>query len=244
MDIIPLASGFPGASNRGFLGWSSCVLLRGERPMLFDSLGYNERYVLLECLRKQGVAPEDVMVLFLSHFHFDHAINYRLFPNSVLYLHEKELTYAREHHRQDLAIPIEALDDLEATGRLRLLSGDQGEADGVEWFLAPGHTAGLYALRLEREGKRVVLASDAVKNLGELVSGKVAMAWDRDASERTVASIIDRADQILPGHDRLIELRRNHPSDRPEFVALEGSEFRIRLADGQPGENREWVIRT
>lgn len=242
MDVIPLASGFPGASNRGFLGWSSCVLLRGEKPMLFDALGYNERYVLLERLRREGVTPEAVAVLFLSHFHFDHAVNYRLFPNAVVYLHEQELEYARSHHHEDLAIPIEALTDLESTGRLRLLSGERGEAEGVEWFLAPGHTAGLYALRVQHHGKRLVLASDAVKNLGELISGQVAMAWDREASARSVASVIERADLVLPGHDRMIEIERSSDAEPPRFLPIGNTEIRIRLAAEQPGEQRDWLI--
>lgn len=242
MDVIPLASGFPGASDRGFLGWSSCVLLRGEKPMLFDALGYNERYVLLDRLRRERVEPEAVAVLFLSHFHFDHAVNYRLFPNAVLYLHEEELDYARRSYRDDLAIPIEMLADLESTGRLRLLSGERGDAEGVEWFLAPGHTAGLYALRVQQDDKRLVLASDAVKNLGELLSGQVAMAWDREASARSVASVIERADLVLPGHDRMIEVRRSSASTQPRFVPIGQNEFRIRLADEQPGEQREWLI--
>lgn len=74
MDVVPLFSGFPAASDRGFLGWSSCVLLRGRAPMLFDTAGYPERAVLLGRLAEHGVDPEQVGAVFLSHFHFDHAI--------------------------------------------------------------------------------------------------------------------------------------------------------------------------
>jgi N-acyl homoserine lactone hydrolase len=243
MEVIPLASGFPGSSDRGFLGWSSCALLRGERPMLFDTLGYNERYVLLERLRSHGVAPSDVATVFLSHFHFDHALNYRLFPGARLYLHEAELEYARSRWQEDLAIPIEALADLLATGRVELLAGESGTVEGVEWFLAPGHTAGLYGLRTVRNGRRLVLASDAVKNLAELRSGKVAIAWDHEAAARSVARVVELADVVLPGHDRAADVRRAEDGTVVEIVPLEASEVLIRAADEANGEVREWRLR-
>lgn len=241
MDIVPLFSGVPAASDRGFLGWSSCVLLQGRVPMLFDTLGYPERAVLLGRLAERGVDPERVGAVFLSHFHFDHALNYRLFPNAELYLHERELAYAEAHSRDDLAIPIEALTDLRDTGRLRLLRGEAGTVEGVDWFLAPGHTEGLYALRIPQGDATWVLASDAVKNLAELRSGRVAMTRDAAASEGSIARIAAMADVILPGHDRPIEVTRGN--DGPRFRPMGTAEVTIRLADGVAGEPRAWRVR-
>ena len=242
MDVIPLFPGFPGSSSRGFLGWSSCVLLKGQRPMLFDTAGYNERYRLLEALAAHGVAPREIAAVFLSHFHFDHAVNYQLFPNATLYLHERERAYAEAEHERDLAIPIEALSDLEATRRLTLLAGDEGEVEGIPWRLAPGHTAGLYALRLEQNGKTVILASDAVKNIAELRTGEVAMAWNREASRETVGELIGVADVILPGHDRLVKVVRDATTGEPEFFPEAGSGVTVSLAAGVSDEHKEWRL--
>ena len=241
MRIVTLFPGLPARSDRGFLGWSSCVLLLGDRPYLLDTLGYNERYELLAALGRYGVAPADVAGVFLSHFHFDHAVNYRLFPNAELYLHERELAYALDEHERDLAIPIEALADLRATGRLRLLSGEAGRVGPAEWFLAPGHTAGLYALRVRRHGETVVLASDAVKNLGELRTGVAAMAWDREASRRSIRTILETADVIVPGHDRTVRVVRDGDEVRLETEGA--SAVRITLADEVPAATREWTVR-
>ncbi len=241
MDIVPLFSGFPGASDRGFLGWSSCVLLRGRVPMLFDTLGYPERAVLLRRLAEHGGDAEQVGAVFLSHFHFDHAQNYRLFPNAALYLHEVEFAYAQAHHRDDLAVPIEVLSDLRDTGRLHLLQGDSGTVEGVDWFLAPGHTEGSYALRIPQGEATWVLASDAVKNLAELSSGRVAMTRDPEASERSITRIAAMADVVVPGHDRPVEVTRGR--DGFEFRPLGSSGVTIRLADGVPGRPRVWRIR-
>lgn len=240
MEFDPLFLGFPAVSDRGFLGWSSAVLLHGSRPMLYDTVGFNERARLLERLRDRGLAPTDVAVVFLSHFHFDHAANYRLFPNATLVLHGDELAYARSRHAHDLAVPAELLPDLEATGRLHLLEGGSGRFEGVDWFLAPGHTAGLYALQLERRGQTVVLASDAVKNLGELTSGRSAMAHDAAAAARSIADIAQRADLILPGHDRALERVRD--GDGSRFRPVGEASVTVQLAAGQPGAPRSWKL--
>lgn len=242
MRVVPLFPGFPGRSDRGFLGWSSCVLLQGRRNYLFDTLGYPERYALLEALARRGVAPGTVAGVFLSHFHFDHAVNYRLFPNAALYLHESELDYARHEFDRDLAIPVELLADLEATGRLRLLSGPSGSVAGIDWFLAPGHTPGLVALRFADDGETTVLASDAVKNLGELITGESAMAWDVNASHRTILGILASADVIVPGHDRAVRVRRDPDTGEVRLQADGTAAVRITLASEVPATVREWTV--
>lgn len=243
MEIIPLFSGFPARSNRGFLGWSSCVLLKGEKNYLFDTSGYNERFGLLKALADHNLVPEDISTIFLSHFHFDHAVNYRLFPRATLCLHEIELAYARTNYQHDLAIPIEMLDDLQATGRLELLAGDDGSIENISWFLAPGHTAGLYALRLKQGSKTVVLASDAVKNIGELVTGKVAMAWNKQVSEKTIAGVVKIADVILPGHDRFIELVKDSSTGRKKFIPKGHTEVTISLSPDIVAASQEWTLK-
>lgn len=242
MRILPLFPGFPGRSDRGFLAWSSCVLLKGRRTYLFDTLGYPERYALLDALADQGVAPEDVAGVFLSHFHFDHAVNYRLFPRAELYLHETEAAYAREWHDQDLAVPIEALADLEATGRLRLLSGAAGSVDGIDWFLAAGHTPGSYALRVRSEGRTTILASDAVKNLGELIKGESAMAWSPEVSRRTILEVLATADVIVPGHDRVIHVHRDPDTGEVRLQREGAAAVRITLVQDVPAAVREWTV--
>jgi len=48
-------------------------------PALFDTGGFNERYVLKEKLASLGVSPDDIGSVFLSHFHFDYVANCGMF---------------------------------------------------------------------------------------------------------------------------------------------------------------------
>lgn len=213
MKIDVLFSGFPGQSERGFLGWSSCVLIRtgaGE-PILFDTAGFNERAVLLQKLHKLGISPEDIRKIYLSHYHFDHAANAGLFPNAEIFLHEEEVGHVRRcqnNEATDLAVPYEMFYGIDSSGKLRILKGKQGKNDSIEWKLTPGHTPGLYSLILEFEGRKWVLASDSVKNQTELITGGVAMSLDPAKSHASIEWIRSVADVVVPGHDRIIYINR------------------------------------
>ena len=210
MQVDILFSGFPGRSERGFLGWSSCALIlrEGEKPILFDTVGFNERYILLEKLHSLGIRCEEIGSVFLSHFHFDHAANFGLFENATFYLHEKEMAYVEQFGREDLAVPFELFPALKNSGRLSLLAGDFGTVRGIQWVLGQGHTPGLYSLFLEYRGERWALASDAVKNESELVTARVAMTRDPEASRSSIERIRNWADVVVPGHDRPLRLLR------------------------------------
>jgi N-acyl homoserine lactone hydrolase len=235
MKLDILFHGFPGKSNRGFLGWSSCVLLRGKnnKPILFDTAGFNERYSLLSKLDGLGIRPHDIETVFLSHFHFDHAVNYSLFENACFYLHEKEVEHVKQNGKKDLAIPFEMFAALENSGKLAVLSGDQGETEGIMWRHTPGHTPGLYSLFLEHEGERWVLASDAVKNRYELLAEEAAMTWNDEESSQSIRMIKEWADVVLPGHDQLLRVIRN--GEKTEVKALGKCDINIILPQNSNG---------
>jgi glyoxylase-like metal-dependent hydrolase (beta-lactamase superfamily II) len=203
MQIEVVLGGFPGRADRGFLGWSTVALLRGQgRNILFDTGGFGERHVLLERLAAMGVSPEDVDTIVLSHFHFDHAINFVLFPEAEVMIHERELAYAEANCHRDLAVPDEFLNPLKQTGRLRVLTGEEEVLPGVRVLETPGHTPGSISLLIADGGKpKCVLAGDSVKNLAELRTGAVAMSLDPEQSRNSITKIRRVADLVIPGHD-------------------------------------------
>ncbi|TBL79523.1 MBL fold metallo-hydrolase [Paenibacillus thalictri] len=211
MRIDILFGGLSGRSSRGFLGWSSCALIMREHmvPVLFDTAGFNERAVLLRELAQRGIRPEDIGAVLLSHFHFDHAANYGLFKNAFYYLHEREIGHINDAKSQDAAVLREMYPHLQGSGRLRVLSGESGEVEGLRWVHTPGHTPGLFSLFLEYAGERWVLASDAVKHQSELIDGIATMTLDPAASAASIAKIKAYADIIVPGHDGLLRLERS-----------------------------------
>ncbi len=199
--IIPLFQGFPGKTSRGFLGWSSAYLI--EKPSndrikryLFDTAGYNERILLLEKLQEHGIQPEEIDGVILSHLHFDHAVNWTLFPKASIYVHPVELEYALKKE-VDPAVPEFHAEALQRHANMILVeNGDQ--IDGMEVVETPGHTPGSFSLKIDDQ----MLVGDAVKNRLELIHGPLGNnTWNHAIAYQSIRRIIKEVTKIYPGHD-------------------------------------------
>ena len=91
-----LVQGYPGkAVCHGGLGWSTVTLLRGQgRTLLVDVGAFGVRRELRKQLEAHGVAPDEVTDVFLTHAHYDHAVNFVLFPNATVWIGVEELAWA------------------------------------------------------------------------------------------------------------------------------------------------------
>ena len=198
-------AGFPARANLGYLGFSSVVLMRGPRNVLFDTGTFGSRSLLREKLASLGLGLDDVDAVALSHLHFDHVQNAFLFKRARLYVHEIELNHARTRDSDDL-YPEGIAEALEGTGRLVAVSGDLEVEPGVWAFRTPGHTPGCISCLVSARGRKVVMAGDAAKNAQELMSSRPEMAVDFQAAKRSIDSIRRVADEVIPGHDSPVDL--------------------------------------
>src|ERR1700733_9400605 len=94
LDI--LVQGHPGkAVCHGGLGWSTIVLLRGHgRVALIDTGSFGQRQLILDRLAANGLAPNDVTDVLLTHSHWDHSVNWVMFPKAKIYIGGSELAWA------------------------------------------------------------------------------------------------------------------------------------------------------
>ncbi len=196
------------AFRGGYFGLANIVLVfTPDGPLLFDTGHYSNRPLLLDGLARHGLAPGDIRTVFLSHLHFDHCNNIDLFPEAKVYLSRREWEYAKSPHENDTFVPWLIHEQLEKHD-LVLIDGAGEISAGVRYFSAPGHTPGCYALDLDTvdpadadKRSRVVLASDAVKNSKEAVSGICDLAFDDiESGTATIRHILSIADRIVPGH--------------------------------------------
>ncbi len=194
----------PGSSvalANGFIGWSSIVLVEaGDTRILFDCGHHVTRHALVAGLKQRGLEASDIDILFLSHMHFDHVLNFDLFPKAHLMVSETEWAYADNPHEKDMFVPGFIKKALEMAD-LEIFSGSPELVPGVATLYAPGHTPGLYGLAFESGGNRIIVAGDAIKTSHELFSGKAQMEFDPDQrGSRTISYIRENADRIIPGH--------------------------------------------
>lgn len=205
-----LIPGFPGANVRGFLGWSSVVLVRAAGVnILFDTGGAGDRPGIVSGVHNAGLDLGDIDLVVLSHLHFDHAANAELFDSSEIIVHQAELDEAiRIELREDLARSRWLTDALLRT-RLRPVTERCVElAEGVELWHTPGHTPGSVSLSLHTEHGTVVLAGDTIKDRLQLRVPPV-VGDDLTALRSSVNLIVDMADVIVPGHDVTLHLSGN-----------------------------------
>ena len=188
--------------REGFLALANLTLISTpDGLILFDTGHYSNRSQLLAGLSKRGLTPADVDKVFLSHLHFDHCHNIDLFPESTVYVSQKEWEYARRPHERDIFIPWLIHQQLR-THDLRLVEGEGALADGVTYFPAPGHTPGSYVVAIDSDTKgRVILAGDAIKYLKEAIvkQSDLLFGVSGDSAE-TIERILREGDRIVPGH--------------------------------------------
>ncbi|WP_332302806.1 MBL fold metallo-hydrolase [Rhizobium sp. GR12] len=197
-----LLSGFPGKTARGFLGWSTTVLLKTTSGYaLLDTGGAGDRPGLIEALAERNIQPSDIRTVIVSHLHFDHIANAECFRGAEFVLHETELDYFEKHQANDPAIPRYQVEGLLRSPQVSIVSGELDVLPGIRMIRTPGHTAGHVSLVLNVGGQCVVLAQDAVKHRGEMDSGISAGAFDAGIASASIRRIAAMADVIVPGHD-------------------------------------------
>ena len=202
-----LISGFPAKPVRGFLGWSTTVLLTTKSGYaLFDTGSAGDRPGLIEALAKRNIRPNDIRTVIISHLHFDHIANAECFRGAEFILHETELDYFEKHQLNDLAIPLYQVEGVLRSPQLSIVSGELEVLPGIRMIRTPGHTGGHVSLVLTVGGHCVVLAQDAVKHRGEIDTGVSAGAFDSVAASASIARIAAMADVIVPGHDAPLAL--------------------------------------
>ena len=188
--------------REGFLGLANLTLVEtAEGPLLFDVGHHVNRPALLRALSARGIAAAELRFVFLSHLHFDHALNIDLFPKAKVFVSRREWDYAAEPHRDDPFMPAMIREQLERHD-LELLDGEPQLFPGVRCLALPGHTPGSCGLLLDHESKGpVVIAGDAIKYAKEVVARRCDLAFDTLAvGTASIERILGLAQRIVPGH--------------------------------------------
>ncbi|MGH8871183.1 MAG: N-acyl homoserine lactonase family protein [Acidimicrobiia bacterium] len=114
----------------------------------------------LSRLKENGIEPEDVAHVVLSHLHMDHAGGIRFFPQSLVHVQLAERRWAQLPDTFGAAGFIRSDFD-RAEVSYRYLEGDAEIVPGVNVVLTDGHTPGHQSLVVDLPSGRFVLTGDA-----------------------------------------------------------------------------------
>jgi len=200
----------------GIGGGSTVTYLASNKTVLVDT-GYDyegntsaenrdaNRERLLRCLADANLTPEDIDIVFITHWHADHFMNLSLFPESEVICPEATV----QRH------------DLPFTG----VADGTEIADGIRVCCTPGHTidhASLlvttvplrYRERTQSGGSisgigevTVAVAGDAIIDAAYYHAGKIwdynADFYSHEAARASIGTLRTQSDFIIPGHGPL-----------------------------------------
>ena len=217
-----LVQGFPGkAVCHGGLGWSTVSLIRGGgRVVLLDVGAFGVRRELLGQLLACGVAPGDVTDVVLTHAHYDHAVNFTLFPTATVWIGDAELAWAARQAPGFNPLPELYVQALNQSPRVRRLADGDEFLPGLHAIAAPGHTPGHLVFLLHGCETPVLFSGDAAKNRAELLDMQVDASENREQSRASLEVIwkhwrAEPGTLLVPGHDLCMRLDE---SGLPQYV--------------------------
>jgi glyoxylase-like metal-dependent hydrolase (beta-lactamase superfamily II) len=171
-----------------------------------DNIARNKK-ILIQALEDHSLMPEDIDILFITHWHADHFMNYDLFSDSEIIMAKPAV---KRHH-------------------LDFTEMDDGDliADGVQVLFTPGHTREhaslllstkpmIFKQRSQQGGiitgigeKKVIVAGDAIVSPNYYFLNKI---WNHNndfysesLAQQSVEKICEVADYIIPGHGGMFE---------------------------------------
>jgi N-acyl homoserine lactone hydrolase len=220
VDII--VTGFPGKSLcHGSLGFSTIALIRcGERIALLDVGSFGQRALLQDALTERGLTPDDVTDVLLTHSHYDHAINWVMFPRARIVIGGEELDWSLTAPWGKTVVPELYMRELATSKALHRVADSDEVFPGIHAHATPGHTPGSLVFVLSTHDCDLIFTGDACKNRAELLSRGADMTYDADVTRESIEKIwalwtAREANILIPGHD--VPMRQ--VKGQPEYLS-------------------------
>jgi glyoxylase-like metal-dependent hydrolase (beta-lactamase superfamily II) len=188
----------PSGSNTKFLASCSTTLILCSGKKILVDPGADEKR-LLEGLKKEGLKPSDIDILFLSHYHPDHFLNTALFP--ALPIHDATTVWTRDGG-EEMPNGDKPMDVIPGT-HVQILS-------------TPGHREEHASLLIntEKYGK-VCVAQDVFwwmdgqqpenPTVEDLMGIHDPFHFNMDSLTESRKKVLELADWIIPGHGKMFK---------------------------------------
>lgn len=171
------------------------TLVRGRRAdgskyaLLIDpTTRHNPEEFYFDLKRRTGLEPEEITHCFVTHEHFDHVEGLNYFPNAQWLVEKRNLPWAGASMVADKA-------------KMHPVEGEF--LPGVYAHPLPGHTNTLCGVAFVYEGRKYIVAGDAVVSRHHFKDFANNFEDDVEAARRTQMQIKEDFDVVIPGHGNL-----------------------------------------
>lgn len=179
----------------------------------------SEHRSTVDLLAELGLTPEDIDILVLTHLHFDHYLNARLFTHARIVLNRREYLHVLMPENAPVlprsSYPREVIAWLvdEAWERLELVDGEHEVLPGLRVIWTGGHTPGHQIVVAETSEGIVVIPGDEVYLYDHIENLRpIGNHYDLMRHLDTLRQIRAIGGIVLPAHDT--EVAHRHPSGR------------------------------
>jgi glyoxylase-like metal-dependent hydrolase (beta-lactamase superfamily II) len=223
VELTTLLQGYRLGTDQGDIAFCGVNLIEGPdesgalRRIVVDTGHTGRRTALEAVLRQRGLSPDDIDTVVCTHAHWDHVENLNIFSRARIVIHETELRYITQPHRNDFGCP-EWIHGIFGLYKDRVTEVDEGTVliPGVEVINAPGHSAGTIAISARTDEGTAVITGDSIQNSLVAVHRKNALVfWNDEQATRTIDKLLAVGDVIYPGHDQAFRIL---PGNQVEYV--------------------------
>lgn len=185
--------------NRPKIG-STVTLIKGRNNIIVDTGSFLDKDPLIDALGREGLTPEDIPVVIITHLDLDHIVNTYLFSRAKIVCKFRGGEYPGQIH-----FPSEGC--LERTDLLQKGLIDED----VELMLTPGHAEDMISVVVNTPEGQVVIAGDAFpsKEWMDFTRQPSTLVTDVEKFNESRREILDKADYIIPGHGGMFRVKRS-----------------------------------
>ena len=189
-EVKVLIEGYAKESDEGLLASCSTVLIKDSGKNILVDPGCNPK-LLIESLKKEHLDVKDIDLIFITHYHPDHILNIRLFPNT-------DVLDGGVIYRNDLEIEFE----------------DKIPDTNIKFINTPGHAYEQASLIVETNQGKIVIASDVFwwmdkdkqkTDYESLINLKDPFVKNEQDLKESRKKILKIADYIIPGHGKMFK---------------------------------------
>ncbi len=192
-EVKVLIEGYAKKDKNGWLASPATVLIKDNGLNIIADPGSNKK-LLLKKLAEEKLKPEDINLIFVTHYHLDHTLNIRLFPDC-------DVLDGTEINRDDKIISY----------------SDKIPGTSIQVIQTPGHAHEHASLIVNTNKGKILIAGDLfwwrtdekqATDYESLIKKQDPYVKDEEEIEESRKMALALADWVIPGHGKMFKVKK------------------------------------